>query len=437
MQGVRDTYEELGDLFCSIDPGRTASILEAFDEKDVAAFLDSQPPKVCAQVLGRLSNAQAAGVLASLDPAVLNAAMAQSDLNALAIRISRLSTSERENILERIDTRDRKELEALLEYPPDSAGSMMDTRVAAFREHTAVANVRETLKAFHDRQVMNVFVVDELGKLVGKVPLQELALCDADDLLGPLVQSEPYSTEVFSPQEEIIELLNRERLSSIPVIDFEGRLLGVIRNETLMQAAQEEAIANVQAMFGAGREERALSPVLFAVQKRLPWLEVNLLTAFLAAAVVGLFEDTIAQFTALAVLLPVVAGQSGNTGAQALAVTMRGLAIREIRVRDWFRLLWKEGGVALINGIAVALTTALGVYLWSRSLGLALIIGSSMVISMAAAGVAGASVPLVLTSLRQDPAQSSSIILTTITDVVGFFSFLGIATLLMGMLTPG
>jgi magnesium transporter len=134
------------------------------------------------------------------------------------------------------------------------------------------------------------------------------------------------------------------------------------------------------------------------------------------------------------VLLPVVAGQSGNTGAQALAVTMRGLAIREIRARDWLRLLWKEASVALINGVAVAVTTAFGVYLWSSSAGLALIIGLSMVISMAAAGVAGAAVPLVLTTLRQDPAQSSSIILTTITDVVGFFSFLGIATAFMSML---
>jgi magnesium transporter len=187
-------------------------------------------------------------------------------------------------------------------------------------------------------------------------------------------------------------------------------------------------------MVGASKEERALSKVSFAVRKRLPWLEINLGTAFLAAAVVGIFEETIARYTALAVLLPVVAGQSGNTGAQALAVIMRGLALREVRARHWLRLLTKEVSVGFVNGVAVALTTSFFVYLWSRSMGLSLVIGTSMVASMVIAGLAGAGIPLLLTVLRQDPAQSSSIVLTTATDVAGFFSFLGIATVLSNML---
>lgn len=149
---------------------------------------------------------------------------------------------------------------------------------------------------------------------------------------------------------------------------------------------------------------------------------------------VEVFESTIARFTALAVLLPVVAGQSGNTGAQALAVTMRGLALREIRVRQGLRVSVKELKAGFINGIAVAVTTSLAVLLWSRSIGLALVIAISMVLSMTAAGLSGAAIPLFLTAVKQDPAQSSSIILTTVTDVVGFFSFLGIATLLAEML---
>jgi magnesium transporter len=154
----------------------------------------------------------------------------------------------------------------------------------------------------------------------------------------------------------------------------------------------------------------------------------------LAAAVVGLFEDTIARFTALAVLLPVVAGQSGNTGAQALAVTMRGLALREIRVRHWLRVARKELAVGALNGIAVAAVTSLGVLVWSKSIGIAAVIGTSMVFSMIIAGVAGASVPMALTVLRQDPAAASSIVLTTVTDVMGFLTFLGLATLASGML---
>jgi magnesium transporter len=188
---------------------------------------------------------------------------------------------------------------------------------------------------------------------------------------------------------------------------------------------------------GASKDERAMSKVSFAVSKRLPWLEINLLTAFLAASVVGLFESTIAKYTALAVLLPVVAGQSGNAGAQALAVTMRGLALREIGIRHWLRVTSKEVRTGFLNGVAIALTTSAGVYVWSGSAGLSLIIGLSMVIAMVAAGLAGATIPILLTRLGHDPAQSSSILLTTVTDVVGFFSFLGIATLLSSLLQQG
>ena len=175
--------------------------------------------------------------------------------------------------------------------------------------------------------------------------------------------------------DEVVEQLTNYSLATLPVVDFEGRLLGVIRQDVLMKAARQEVAADIQAMVGASREERALSRVSFSGRARLPWLEINLLTAFLASAVVGLFESTIAAFTALAVLLPVVAGQSGNTGAQALAVTMRGLALREIRVSQWARVVRKETAVAFFNGWVVALTTALGVLVWSRSPGLALVIG--------------------------------------------------------------
>jgi magnesium transporter len=187
-------------------------------------------------------------------------------------------------------------------------------------------------------------------------------------------------------------------------------------------------------MVGVSKDERALSKVSFAVRKRLPWLQINLLTAFLAASVVGLFEETIARVTALAVLLPVVAGQSGNTGAQALAVTLRGLALREVTERHWPKLVVKEFFAGLLNGLAVAAVTMLSVYAWSGSLGLCIVIGLAMVMAMSIAGVAGAAVPVVLSALGQDPAQSSSIVLTTVTDVFGFFSFLGLATLFSSML---
>jgi magnesium transporter len=188
-------------------------------------------------------------------------------------------------------------------------------------------------------------------------------------------------------------------------------------------------------MVGAGEDERALSPVSVVVRKRLPWLFVNLGTAFLASMVVGLFEGTIQKVTALAVLMPIVAGQGGNTGAQSLAVVMRGIALREILPGATGRLVRKEVFGALLNGLAVACATGLAVLLWDGRPGLMLVIALAMVVNMTAAGLFGAAIPLVLRALGRDPAQSASIFLTTVTDVVGFAAFLGFAVLFLPMLT--
>jgi magnesium transporter len=228
-------------------------------------------------------------------------------------------------------------------------------------------------------------------------------------------------------REDIVEVVGESVVAALPVIDADGRLVGILRHSALTGAAAELA-TGLQTMSGAGKDERGLSPVSFAVKRRLPWLQINLLTAFAAAAVVGAFENTIAEITALAVLLPVVAGQSGNSGMQALAVTMRALALREVKVSHWPRLLVKEAGVGLLNGIAVAVTTMAGVYLWSQSFALSAVIGIAMVVSMVIASVSGGIIPVILKAARRDPAQSSSIVLTTVTDVLGFLTFLGLAT---------
>jgi magnesium transporter len=279
-----------------------------------------------------------------------------------------------------------------------------------------------------------LFVVDDENKLTGRASIQDIAVAPPGTLLEQLVAPVSAVASPVTPHAEVVELLERHKLVDLAVTDIDGHLLGIIYHGTLIQAIQEDATAGIQTMVGASKDERALSTSMFAVRKRLPWLQINLLTAFLAAAVVGLFEETIAMFTALAVLLPVVAGQSGNAGAQALAVTMRGLALREIGLRHWIQVTFKEVRTGFVNGLAVALTCGIGVYFWSGSIGLVFVIAASMVLAMVAAGFAGAIVPIALTRLGQDPAQSSSIILTTVTDVAGFFSFLGIATLMAGML---
>jgi magnesium transporter len=310
----------------------------------------------------------------------------------------------------------------------------METRVTMFRPAMTVAQALGRLRQSKVKGLNTVFLVDDDNRLTGRIPIQDLAAGEPDWTLARLAEPIGVAVQATAPRSEVIELLESSRLPTIPVVDIDGHLVGIVRYARLVKALEEAAGGAVQTMVGASRDERALSRVWFAVRKRHPWLQINLLTAFLAAAVVGLFEDTIAEVTALAILLPVVAGQSGNAGAQALAVTIRGLALREITVRQWFAVTWKEVRVGLINGVAIAVTCGLGVLVWSGSVGLVLVISISMVLAVVIAGFTGAIVPITLKRLGQDPAQSSSIILTTVTDVAGFFSFLGIATLLMFML---
>ncbi|UCG87795.1 MAG: magnesium transporter [Gemmatimonadota bacterium] len=403
-------------------PEEAKELIEVLPARDAAAVFRRLRPDSAAEVLDRLDEKQSGKLLVELDPGMAAATLARLEPDRRSSRLSALEESQSKEIL------------SLMTYAPDSAGGMMDPRVTTFRAGSTVREVIKRIRSFRRRRILDVFVIDEEGMLVGAVALQELVLARPSDTLDGLIGRRGVSVRSTASREEVLEVLNISRVASLPVTDFDGRVIGVIRHDALIAAAQEEATADVQTMVGASKDERALSRVSFAVRRRLPWLQVNLGTAFLAAAVVGLFEGTIAQFTALAVLLPVVAGQSGNTGSQALAVTMRGLALREIRARHWLRVSAKEVAAGAINGVAVALVTALAVYVWSDSPGLTGVIAIAMVISMAIAGLAGASIPMILARLGQDPAQASSIILTTVTDVIGFLSFLGLATVAAGLL---
>jgi magnesium transporter len=431
---ARSAKIALANEYLQTFPDESARLLESLPNAEIVAFFRGRPGEQSAASFERLTPATAAHVLAELDAALACELLAPMDAADAAVLLARLDEAKRAEVLGAIPEPQRSELTSVLSYPPDSAGAIMDPHVIAFLRDTTADEALARLRRAGATDRASVFLVDSAGRLVGSATVLELALADGDARLDSFANPGPESVQAMAVREDVLDQFERTKAAVLPVTDFHGRLLGAIRHAALFDAAREEVSADIQAMVGASREETALSSVSFAVRKRLPWLEINLLTAFLAASVVGLFEETIARFTALAVLLPVVAGQSGNTGAQALAVAMRGLALREIRPRHWAQLATKETSVAAFNGVAVALTTSAGVFLWSRSLGLSLVIGTSMIISMTAAGLAGASIPVLLTAVGQDPAQSSSIILTTVTDVVGFFSFLGIATLLGSML---
>jgi magnesium transporter len=234
----------------------------------------------------------------------------------------------------------QREVEHLSQYPSNCAGGMMEVRIQLFHPQDSVEEATNKLRKQRVRNVSSVYLVNIDGTLAGRVFLQDLVTAGPDEKLSDISQSTPWVAEL-APKEEVIEIVEQSRVPSIPVLNADRVVIGVIRHEKLMSIAHQGALDDLQKMVGVGKDEKALSHPLFSVKKRLPWLTINLGTTFLAAFVVGMFEETIAKITALAVLLPVVAGQSGNTGAQAQAVTMRSLALREIRLKHKWRVLIK------------------------------------------------------------------------------------------------
>jgi magnesium transporter len=415
-------------------PHEAARLFEAMPAEDAASLLALQPPHAALRAWQLLAPDVALDVMGHLPAPLAEHLLAEAEPVASVAVLTQLKAEECEVWLKRLDAEVARELRELLAYPEDCAGRMMDTRVSPLRGGMSVAEAIERLRLIRRNGLRELFVVDDEGRLTGRVEVQDLALAARELPLADITRNVVAFVNALDPREDVVEMLQSQPITTLPVVNVSGRFIGVIRQAELVAAVEEESSLDILTMVGASPDERALSSPVLAVRKRLPWLQINLLTAFAAAAVVGLFESTIAQFTALAVLLPVVAGQSGNAGAQALAVTMRGLVLREISLRHWPSVLGKEAVTGLVNGVAVAATTGVGVYVWSGSWALVGVITLAMVISMFAAGLAGALVPILLRRFGQDPATASSIILTTVTDVVGFFSFLGIAALFAPLL---
>lgn len=415
-------------------PDHAARAFDGLDADDAAGVLAKLPIESAAAVLSRLAPLMAGAVLGRME-----LERTRSIIEALTPRqasavIQHLEAGKREGLLAAMPESTGRLLRELLVYAPNSAGGMMDPQVTVIPIDLTAQAATALLRKARKETIYYLYAVDRDRKLAGVLNLRDLLLAAPRDPIAPLVRRDVVSVSATTPRGEIVDLMQHRGFIALPVVDIDGRLIGVVKPDEALSAAGIEAFGDLQKMVGAGEDERALEPVLTVVKRRLPWLYVNLLTAFLAATVVGVFEGTIAAFPALAILLPIVSGQGGNSGAQSLAVVMRGIALGEILPGLGKRVVLKEVLGAAINGLAVAVVTAAAIWMWSANRGFAFVIGLAMVVNMIAAGLAGAVIPLALKLLGRDPAQSSSIILTTVTDVVGFSAFLGFATLFRGWL---
>lgn len=407
---------------------------------EAATFLQDQSLHLQVSVFAHIPAGLSEQVLAHWPQESALALLERLDVHRAASILSRLDSELQRELLEKLE-RDHKTLATeyrdLLAFEYDSAGQMMDPKIQLFFNNLTADQALQQIKIRRPEKMDALFVIDSEEHLLGKLEIGDLILADPQEKVAKIMKPVSYYLSALDSKDEVIEKFEGLKIAMMPVLSINDQLIGVIRDVDVYQEAKQELASDMAMMVGASKEEKALSTSWFAVRKRMPWLQINLLTAFAAAAVVGAFEGLISQFTALAILLPVAAGQSGNAGAQALAVTMRGLTLKEITTRHWWQVFRKESLVGFMNGIAIAITCAIGVWFWSGSVGLALVMILAMVTSLTIACGSGALVPMALKKLGMDPAQSSSIVLTTVTDIAGFLSFLGIATLLSGMLPAG
>jgi len=327
----------------------------------------------------------------------------------------------------------------LLEYEEQTAGRIMNPNVFALGEDLTAGESITALQSARDvEMVFYLYVVDARRHLVGVVSLRRLLLVAPETPLKRIMTTDLISARVDTDQEEVARQVASYNILAIPVVDEENKLVGVITVDDVIDVIKDEATEDVYRLAGVSTDDTVLTPARESLRKRLPWLLVNLFTAFLAASVVALFQDTISAVVALAVFMPVVAGMGGNAATQTLAVIVRGIALGELTWSNSRKALIKEGLVGLGNGAALGVVAAGGAYLLKGDPVLGLILGMAMVINMFVAATAGTLIPLSLRALKVDPALASSVFITTLTDVFGFLSFLGLGTLFLRFLQkPG
>jgi magnesium transporter len=427
-----DRPEAVRALLAELHPADTADLLHRLDAEPRTRLVDALRDAFDPEVIAWLDEREREEVVERLGPDRVAAAIAELDTDDALVLLEALDETGQRAVLRALDAPERSLLEQGLEYPEDSAGRLMQRELVAVPPHWTVGQVIDYLRSGSvlPETFYAIHVVDPRHRPIGMIPLAQLLKTSRPVKVTEVMEREFHTLAAITDQEEVANLFRRYGLVSAPVVSEAGRLIGVVTVDDVVAIISEEAGEDIAALGGVS-ETGIFRPLREIVGSRVRWLGVNLVTAFLAASVIGLFEETIAQVVALAVLMPIVAGMGGNAGTQALTVVVRAIAMREIAFRDAWRVVRKEAAVGLVNGACLALVTGLGAGIWVGGAAIGGVIAAAMVINLLAAGLAGALIPLSLEKLGFDPAVASPVFVTTVTDAVGFFAFLGLATLIL------
>jgi magnesium transporter len=423
-------YPQLRKIIEKTLPADIAPVIPLLLEEDRNRILSLliESGKAARTLLG-MDSSELSGTVNDLDDATLAAICSSSAPDDAADLLDVLDDGRREQILGLLGATQGAKLESLLEGEEETAGSLMNTEFLALDEEITVAEAIEAIRQYPRKDsFFYVYCVDAESHLVGVLSLRSLILAPPDAALKRLMVQSVVRTQIDSSPEEVAQIVSKYDLLSVPVVDLQNRLVGIVTVDDVLDVIQEQAEEDLMHLAGVDISERVTTPALESFRLRFPWLAVNLATAFLASWVVRVFQGTIEKWAALAVFMPIVAGMGGNAGTQTLTVFVRGLALGEVEWSSGFRVIIKELLVGLGNGVANGLLTMLIVGFWTGDWVLACILFLAMIFNLVIAGVAGGIVPLGLEKLGFDPAVSSSIFVTTFTDVGGFFSFLGLAS---------
>ncbi len=418
--------------------------LHASDVGDLIQTLDAELRPLLVTLMGHdfdfsalteVDSTVRAGILEGLPAAMVSDGVRELDTDDAVAILADLPREKQTGILERLPSPERVALGRSLLYPENSAGRRMQTEFMAVPPAWTVGRTIDYLRETPDLpdRFWELYAVDSAGRLQGTVALDRLLRTKRPVPIEELIDEESHAVRISDDQEDVARLFERYDLVSAPVIDAGDRLVGVITFDDIVDVIEEEAEEDIRALGGVGREEELSDPVFSIARGRFNWLLVNLATAFLASSVLGLFEGELQKMVALAILAPIVASQGGNAATQTMTVAVRALATRELSSANTARLILREVLVGLVNGLAFAVITGVAAAAWFKIPDLGLVIGLAMICNLFAGALGGILVPLALNYFRADPAISSGVFVTTVTDVVGFFSFLGIATLWFGL----
>lgn len=419
------------------DIAEAVKIIEGMPRSSAAEILVMLPVELTTRILQRLQVSYTASLLDQNDPVLVEKIVQRLSPRKAASVVMHLSPEARTKLMPSVTGALAAEIREMLTYPEGSVGRYMSSDFLTFQKDESAGNVIAKMKKLASEKsfpASYTYVVDDDSILLGVLNTRDLMLASPEQKLESFMITSVFSLHCFTERGEAAREMSKRKYFAAPVVDSENRLLGLIKGENILYGLKDDLTRDIQTMVGVGGDEKTFSPISLALKKRLLWLTINLGTAFLAASVVAMFEGIIAKLTILAVFLPVIAGQGGNAGAQSLAVVMRGLVMREIPAKRVPELILKETKLGVLNGLITGLITAAIAWAWYGNPWLGVVIGLGMVLNLIIAGFAGSSIPLIMKRLGIDPAQSSSIILTTVTDVMGFLAFLGLAVIFQSLL---